>query len=469
MAFSELRFVFLFLPLALLLHKVMPMKLKNLILTLLSLLFFAWGSTKYMVLMILLIVFNYFSGLLIEARKEEQDQKAARSTLIVTVVLDLLLLGFFKYWGFVLENVNAILRTNFSTQVTSTPMGVSFFTFSLLSYIFDVYRDKAPMDKNFLNFTLFVTFFPKLVSGPIISYSAMAKQIRERKLSAVRFGHGCRMFIVGLAKKVLLSNTLGTTFYAVSAMAPESVSVVTGWIGAVSYSLMLYFDFSGYSDMAIGLAHMFGFEFGKNFDYPYMSASITEFWRRWHMSLGAWFRDYVYIPLGGSRVSKGKIIRNLLVVWALTGIWHGASWNFIFWGLYYGGLLLLEKFVLAKFLEKVPTVLKQIGTVLLVVIGWVFFFSPGLGFAFRWLGCMFGIGGNGFMDEAAKYYLSSSAIILIISALGAYPLGAKIGNLVLKKPKWPVYVTVAWFALLIFLCIAGMMVSTYSSFLYFQF
>ena len=469
MAFSELRFVFLFLPLALLLHKLAPMKVKNIILTLLSLLFFAWGSTKYMVLMILLIVFNYFSGLLIEARKEEQDQRAAKNTLIAAVVLDLLLLGFFKYWGFVLENVNAILRTNFSTQVTSTPMGVSFFTFSLLSYLFDVYRDKAPMDKNFLNFTLFVTFFPKLVSGPIISYAAMAKQIRERKLSSVRFGHGCRMFIVGLAKKVLLSNTLGTTFYAVSAMAPESVSVVTGWIGAISYSLMLYFDFSGYSDMAIGLAHMFGFEFGKNFDYPYMSASITEFWRRWHMSLGAWFRDYVYIPLGGSRVSKGKIIRNLLVVWALTGIWHGASWNFIFWGLYYGGLLLLEKFVLASLLEKVPTILKQIGTVLLVVIGWVFFFSPGLGAAFRWLGCMFGIGGNGFIDDAAKYYLSSSAIILVISALGAYPLATKLGNLVLKKPKWPVYVTVAWFALLIFLCIAGMMVSTYSSFLYFQF
>ena len=469
MAFSELRFVFLFLPLALLLHKLAPMKVKNIILTLLSLLFFAWGSTRYMVLMILLIVFNYFSGLLIEARKEEQDQRAAKNTLIAAVVLDLLLLGFFKYWGFVLENVNAILRTNFSTQVTSTPMGVSFFTFSLLSYLFDVYRDKAPKDKNFLNFTLFVTFFPKLVSGPIISYAAMAKQIRERKLSAVRFGHGCRMFIVGLAKKVLLSNTLGTTFYAVSAMAPESVSVVTGWIGAISYSLMLYFDFSGYSDMAIGLAHMFGFEFGKNFDYPYMSASITEFWRRWHMSLGAWFRDYVYIPLGGSRVSKPKILRNLLVVWALTGIWHGASWNFIFWGLYYGGLLLLEKFVLASFLEKVPTILKQIGTVLLVVIGWVFFFSPGLGAAFRWLGCMFGIGGNGFIDDAAKYYLSSSAIILVISALGAYPLATKLGNLVLKKPKWPVYVTVAWFALLIFLCIAGMMVSTYSSFLYFQF
>ena len=469
MAFSELRFVFLFLPAALLLHKLMPMKGKNLILTLLSLLFFAWGSTEYMLLMVLLIVFNYFSGLLMAAKKEAQDPKGAKFVLISAVVLDLLLLGFFKYWGFVLQNVNAVIGTNFSSQATSMPMGVSFFTFSLLSYLFDVYRDKAPMDSNFLNFSLYVTFFPKLVSGPIISYNAMAQQIRERKLSSVRFGYGCRMFIVGLAKKVLLSNTLGTTFYAVTALAPENVSVVTGWIGAISYSLMLYFDFSGYSDMAIGLAHMFGFEFGKNFDYPYMSASITEFWRRWHMSLGAWFRDYVYIPLGGSRVSKAKIIRNLLIVWGLTGIWHGASWNFIFWGLYYGGLLLLEKFVFANILEKIPTFIKRIFTILLVVIGWVFFFSPGLGDAFRWLGCMFGIGGNGLIDAAAKYYLSSSAIILVISALGAYPLAAKFGNLVLKKPKWPVYVSVVWFAFLIFLCIAGMMVSTYSSFLYFQF
>ena len=469
MAFSELRFVFLFLPLALLLHKLMPMKLKNLVLTLLSLLFFAWGSPKYVLLMVFLILFNYFSGLQITEKKAAQDQKGAKTVLISTVVADLLLLGFFKYWGFLLENVNAIIRTNFSSQVTSAPMGVSFFTFSLLSYLFDIYRDKAPMDQDILNFSLFVTFFPKLVSGPIISYSAMLKQIRERKLSPVRFGHGCRLFLIGLSKKVLLSNTLGTTFYAVSAMAPADVSVVTGWIGAVSYSLMLYFDFSGYSDMAIGLAHMFGFEFGKNFDYPYMSSSITEFWRRWHISLGAWFRDYVYIPLGGSRVSKGKIIRNLLVVWALTGIWHGASWNFIFWGLYYGGLLLLEKFVFAKLLEKIPTFVKGIFTLLLVVIGWVFFFSPGLGDAFRWLGCMFGIGGNGFIDGAAKYYLGSSAIILIVSALGAFPLPAKLGNLTLKKPKWPVYVSVVWYAALLFLCIAGMTVSTYSSFLYFQF
>ena len=274
---------------------------------------------------------------------------------------------------------------------------------------------------------------------------------------------------IGLAKKVLLSNTLGTTFYAVSAMAPGDVSVVTGWIGAISYSLMLYFDFSGYSDMAIGLAHMFGFEFGKNFDYPYLSASITEFWRRWHISLGAWFRDYVYIPLGGSRVSTGKHIRNLLVVWMLTGIWHGASWNFIFWGLYYGGLLLLEKFVLAKFLEKVPTILKRIGTVLLVVIGWVFFFSPSLGSAFGWLGAMIGIGGAGFVDGMALYHLAGSWLLVLVSAFAAFPIGTKLGSRIYRKSRTMVALSVIWFALLLVLCIAGMMSSTYSSFLYFQF
>jgi len=369
MAFSELRFVFLFLPLALLLHKLMPRMLKNAVLVLLSLLFFAWGSPKYVLLMLMIILFNYFSGLLIEERKAEQDPQGARFALISAVAVNLLVLGFFKYWDFVLSNIGAIFGANWGGRITSVPMGVSFFTFSVLSYLFDVYRDKTPMDRSILNFSLFVSFFPKLVSGPIISYAVMAQQIRERKLTAVRFGHGCRMFLIGLSKKVLLSNTLGTTFYAVSALAPENVSVVTGWLGAVSYALMLYFDFSGYSDMAIGLAHMFGFEFGKNFNYPYMADSITDFWRRWHISLGAWFRDYVYIPLGGSRVTRGKHVRNLLVVWLLTGIWHGANWNFIFWGLYYGALQILEKFVFSKFMDKIPRLIRVIVTQFFVLIG----------------------------------------------------------------------------------------------------
>ena len=471
MAFNELRFVFIFFPLALLLHKLIPgMVGKNLVLLALSLLFFAWGSPEYVFLMILVILFNYFTGLQMAAQKENEKEAAAKATLVSGVVVNLLLLGFFKYWGFVIENINGLLGTSLPVRQLSMPMGVSFFTFSILSYLFDVYRDKAPAAKNILDFSLFVTFFPKLVSGPIVQYKEMEAQIRERRLSSVKFGRGVRMFLVGLAKKVLLSNTIGTTFYAVTALAPEEISVATAWLGAISYALMLYFDFSGYSDMAIGLATMFGFDFNANFDYPYMSSSVSEFWRRWHISLGAWFRDYIYIPLGGSRVSTGKHIRNLLIVWCLTGVWHGASWNFIFWGAYYGGILLLEKFVLDPLLEYVPKIIKQFFTLLCVLIGWVFFFSPTLGSAFMWLGRMFGIGAAGLVDATARYYWSSSLIILVIGIFASFPLGAKLANNLLRKDnKLPVYLSVVWFAVLLVLCIAGMMSSTYSSFLYFQF
>ena len=470
MAFNDLSFLFLFFPAILLLHKLMPGMLgKNILLLIGSLVFFAWGTPEYVLLMALIILFNYFSGLLMGQQKEDGHHTAARRTLISAVAANLLLLGFFKYWGFLLENVNAVFGTSLAVRQMSMPIGVSFFTFSVLSYLFDVYRGKAPAAKNLLQFSLFVTFFPKLVSGPIVQYAAMEQQLKKRKLTSVKFGKGIRLFLIGLSKKVLLSNTIGTTFYAVTALASEDVSLVTAWLGAVSYALMLYFDFSGYSDMAIGLGHMFGFEFDKNFDYPYMSSSITEFWRRWHISLGAWFRDYVYIPLGGSRVGTAKNIRNLLIVWGLTGIWHGAAWNYVAWGLYYGLLLLVEKFLLKDLLEYIPTFIKRIFTLVLVLIGWVFFFSPSLGAAFVWLGKMFGIGAAGVLDATAKYYLSGGAIILAIGAFSAYPLGAKLGNKLLKGSKVPVYLSILWFAVLLILCIAGMMSSTYSSFLYFQF
>ena len=469
MAFNDLSFLFIFFPLFLLLHQFMPMKGKNIVLVILSLLFFAWGSPRYMVLMIFIILFNYLSGLQIAAQKEDNRHSAAKFTLVSAVVANLLLLGFFKYWGFVIENVNGLLRTSIPVPQTPMPLGVSFFTFSILSYLFDVYRDKAPATKNLLHFTLFVTFFPKLVSGPIVQYKTMLPQIKERKITQAHFGVGSRQFLIGLSKKVLLSNILGTTFYAVTALPSDGVSVVTAWLGAVSYALMLYFDFSGYSDMAIGLATMCGFTFEKNFDYPYMSTSISEFWRRWHISLGAWFRDYIYIPLGGSRVSKGKHIRNLLIVWLCTGIWHGANWTFIFWGLFHGGIILLEKFVLKDFLEKIPGFIRCIFTMLMVLIGWVFFFSADLSSAFTWLGQMFGIGAAGFLDAAAIYYLAGSAVILVISAIGAYPLPARLANKIYKGSQTPVTVSIIWFAVLLALCIAGMMSSTYSSFLYFQF
>ena len=470
MAFNDISFLFLFFPLAFLSHKLMPTFGKNILLLVLSLLFFAWGSPQYVLLLILSILFNYFSGLQMAKNKEDQNEKGLKFTLYSSVIVNLALLGFFKYWGFVIENINALLPfLKLSVRQVSMPLGISFFTFSILSYLFDVYRDKAPAAKNILDFALYVSFFPKLVSGPIVQYTAFEAQIHNRKCTDAKFGAGCRMFLIGLSKKVLLANTLGTTFYAVTALPAGDVSVVTGWIGAITYSLMLYFDFSGYSDMAIGLAQMFGFTFEKNFDYPYMSASVSEFWRRWHISLGSWFRDYVYIPLGGSRVATGKIIRNLLIVWCLTGIWHGAAWNFIFWGLYYGGILLLEKFVLKDVLAKIPKVLTTVGTVFLVVIGWVFFFSPSLGSAFTWLARMFGIGGAGFLDATAKYYLGSSWLLILISCFAAYPIGARLGGNVYRSGKNAVALSVLWFALLLVLCIAGMLSSTYSSFLYFQF
>ena len=469
MAFNDISFLFVFFPLALLAHKLMPMPGKNVVLLVVSLLFFAWGSPEYVLLLILSIVFNYFTGLQMHKQKEEKDEKGLKFTLWSAVAVNLLLLGFFKYWGFVIENINALLRVQIPVRQLSMPLGISFFTFSILSYLFDVYRDKAPAQKNILDFSLFVSFFPKLVSGPIVQYADFASQLHQRKCTDAKFGSGCRLFLIGLAKKVLLSNTLGTTFYAVTALPDDGVSVVTAWLGAISYSLMLYFDFSGYSDMAIGLAQMFGFQFEKNFDYPYMSTSITEFWRRWHISLGAWFRDYVYIPLGGSRGGDKTTVRNLLIVWALTGIWHGANWNFIFWGLYYGGLLLLEKFVLKDILAKIPNLFRIIGTVILVVIGWVFFFAPSLGSAFLWLGKMFGIGAAGFLDATARYYFAGSWIILLISAVSAYPIGARLGSNVYRSRKNAVALSVLWFAVLLLLCLAGMMSSTYSSFLYFQF
>ena len=470
MAFNELSFVFLFFPAVLLIHWAVPTVLKNAVLLIFSLIFFAWGSPSYVLLMLLLIVFNYFSGLQIEAQKKEGNEKMAKFALVSAVAANLLLLGFFKYWGFLLENVNALLGTSLAAPQAAMPLGVSFFTFSILSYLFDVYRDKAPAVENIIDFSLFVTFFPKLVSGPIVQYSAFRKQLKDRTCNAVKFGKGCRLFLIGLAKKVLLSNIIGTTFYAVTALPVSGISVVTAWLGAVSYALMLYFDFSGYSDMAIGLAQMFGFSFDKNFDYPYMAVSITDFWRRWHISLGAWFRDYIYIPLGGSRVETKKIIRNLAVVWLFTGIWHGASWTFIVWGLFHGVMQVLEKYVFKDILEKIPNIIRIVFTQLLVLVGWVFFFSPSLGSAFIWLARMLGIGAAGMLDATAKYYLSSSGIILAIGAIAAYPVGANFGNKLLKyKSQTPIYLSIVWFAILLVLCIAGMMSSTYSSFLYFQF
>ena len=468
MAFHELGFLFAFFPVAMLLYYFVPKAAKNPILVLLSLVFFAWGSTEYVLLLVLLMVFNYFSALQLSTLKEEKP-KWAKMVLWSAVAVDLLLLGFFKYRVFLLENLFAIFGKTPALQEIPAPLGVSFFTFSILSFLFDVYRDKAEVPRNPLDFALYVSFFPKLVSGPIVNYGDFTAQLRERKLNLNKIGAGTRQFLIGLAKKLLIADVLGVTFNAVSALPMDSVSMVSAWLGALSYTLMLYFDFSGYSDMAIGIAQMCGFTFGKNFDYPYLATSITDFWRRWHISLGAWFRDYVYFPLGGSRVSMPKILRNLMAVWLLTGIWHGASWTFILWGIYHGVLQILEKFVLKKVLDKVPNAVKIPLTFLAVVAGWVFFFAPNLGFAVTWLGRMLGVGVK-FADATAKYYLAGSWKILLIALVGASPLPARVGGQIYRsQSSVPVGLSVIWYGLLLILCIAVMTGSTYSSFLYFQF
>ena len=469
MTFSNLFFPFIFLPVCLGLYAISPKRLKNLLLVVCSLVFFSWGTPQYLVLMLASLMFNYLTGIQLDKQKAAGKNTLAKFTMISAVVVNLLLLGFFKYYGFLLENITSLFGAAVKAQQLPVPIGLSFFTFSILSYLFDVYRGKTPAARNIISFSLFVTFFPKLVSGPIVQYSTMAGQLAEHPMSREKFGAGARMFLIGLAKKVLIANTLGIPFYAITALAPSELSVATAWLGAILYSLMLYFDFGGYSEMAIGLSGMFGFEFPKNFDYPYISSSISEFWRRWHISLGAWFRDYIYIPLGGSREGESKTIRNLLIVWVLTGIWHGANWTFLAWGAYYGLLLVLEKFIMRETVEKLPNFLRHAFTVLLVIIGWVFFFSDSIGNAASYLGSMFGFGG-GVFDSTALYYLGNSWLILIVAVVAALPFASRFfSRLYSRKGNLAVILSVVFFGILLLLCVASLMNDTYSTFLYFQF
>ena len=467
MDFSTIPFLFFMLPLSLLLYFIAPKRLKNTALLLVSLLFFSWGVPEYLVLLLCSIFFNYFTALELDAHRKNNRLHGARAVLIASVVVNLLLLGFFKYYGFLVENLNSLFGTHWEARVLPAPIGLSFYTFTLLSYLFDVYRGKAPATRNILDFSLYVTFFPKLVSGPIVQYSDMAQQLRNHPFSWDKFGSGTRLFLIGLGKKMLLANFLGTVFTSITALPMTQVTFITSWLGALSYSLMLYLDFSGYSDMAIGLARMFGFEFKSNFDYPYLSNSITDFWRRWHISLGSWFKEYVYIPLGGSRVGTARTIRNLLVVWFLTGIWHGANWTFLFWGLWHGLLLVLEKFVFRRFAEKLPAFFKHFFTLLLVIIGWVFFFSDSLPMAFGWLGRMIGLGG--FFQSADLYFLAGSWLLILVSIFACFPVGATLGNnLMHKGSAWKV-LSIIFFAAILILSLACMMNDTYTTFLYAQF
>ena len=430
--------------------------------------FYAVGEPVYLFLMLLSILFNYFSGL--DIARNLQDKRAAKRSLVFNLIINLAVLGFFKYEGFVLDTLNGILPVHISYHALPLPIGISFYTFQILSYIIDVYRGNVKVQTNLPNFALYVTMFPQLIAGPIVQYADVDEQLASREVSWTKFGEGSMYFIRGLAKKVLLANTSGMIFTEVSGLAKGNVAVMTAWLGAFAYMFQIYFDFSGYSDMAIGLGKMLGFEFNMNFNYPYVSKSITEFWRRWHISLSSWFRDYVYIPLGGNRVSKIKHIRNLLIVWFLTGLWHGAAWNFVAWGLYYGVILIIEKYLLSPVLDRLPDVVRHIYSIVLVVIGWVLFFSSSFGQAADYIRVMFGAGAHGFADRESMYLLTSNLILWLILIFGSTPLVHFRYEHMLRSKKWnTTIINSVVYAALFIVCIAYLVTETYNPFLYFRF
>ena len=468
MLFSSIVFLFTFLPAVVILYYLLPVRFRNVILLLASLVFYAWGEPVYLFLMLLSILFNYFSGL--DIARNLQDKRAAKRSLVFNLIINLAVLGFFKYEGFVLDTLNGILPVHISYHALLLPIGISFYTFQILSYIIDVYRGNVKVQTNLPNFALYVTMFPQLIAGPIVQYADVDEQLASREVSRTKFGEGSMYFIRGLAKKVLLANTSGMIFTEVSGLAKGNIAVMTAWLGAFAYMFQIYFDFSGYSDMAIGLGKMFGFEFNMNFNYPYVSKSITEFWRRWHISLSSWFRDYVYIPLGGNRVSKIKHIRNLLIVWFLTGLWHGAAWNFVAWGLYYGVILIIEKYLLSPVLDRLPDVVRHIYSIVLVVIGWVLFFSSSFGQAADYIRVMFGAGAHGFADRESMYLLTSNLILWLILIFGSTPLVHFRYEHMLRTKKWnTTIINSVVYAALFIVCIAYLVTETYNPFLYFRF
>ncbi|MFR4450305.1 MAG: MBOAT family O-acyltransferase [Holdemanella porci] len=459
MVFTDLIFLFCFLPISILLTKLIRnIKLQNILLVVLSLLFYAWSNPIYVVLLILSILWNYFTAFELEA---QDDEKTKKILLIVSVVVNLFILGFYKYTGFLMD----ILHIQSDLKI-ALPVGLSFFTFSELSYIFDVYNDKSNPQKNIILFTLYVSFFGKISMGPIVSYHEMEDQLRNRTLSKAQYASGMVLISKGLIKKVLLADQLSYVY----SILQNNTSTLGVWLLAISYMLQIYFDFSGYSDMAIGLSKFFGFDFKPNFDHPYTATSVQDFWRKWHISLSQWFRDYLYIPLGGNRVDKNTYIRNIFIVWFCTGLWHGANWTFILWGLYYGCLLLLEKFFLREKLEKLPKPISHIYTLLVVLIGWVFFMSPNITTAFSTLGKMIGIGTTTFANNQAKFMLKSYFIVFVLAILLSTKVYDRIQIFVYNQYKMKaVYTTWTIYIILLIVCIAFIVGGTYHSFLYFAF
>ena len=466
MLFSSIPFLYYFLPVVLILYFIAPKKLKNSVLLLTSLVFYGWGEPKYVVLMIASILIGYVSGLLIEAFSQK---KISKLFLWLSVGINIGFLAYFKYADFFIENFNAATGLSIPLLRIALPIGISFYTFQILSYTVDVYRKDVPAQKNIINLAAYVAMFPQLIAGPIVRYSHIAKELENRNINVENFAKGMRRFILGLGKKILIANTLGELCDIFK--QSDDKSVLFYWLYAVAFMLHVYFDFSGYSDMAIGLGKIFGFNFWENFNYPFISKSATEFWRRWHMSLGAWFRDYVYIPMGGNSVSKPKWFFNIFVVWFLTGFWHGADWTFIVWGLYFAIFLILEKLLYLKYLEK-SKISSRVYLLVVVGISFVIFNATDMKEAVSYIGGMFGVGGVPLVSTEFFYYLKSFGVTLCIGLIGCTPIVKKAVEKIKEKALGgkiiAVIEPVALIALLIVMT-AYLVDGSFNPFLYFRF
>ena len=465
MVFSSTIFLCVYLPLVLLGYYICPKKGKNLFLLIVSLIFYAWGEPKYVFLMIFSILVNYVFGLLMD--KHRENKKRLKLMLVISVIIDLGLLSVFKYTDFIITNINSVFGAGFDLLNIALPIGISFYTFQAMSYTIDVYRDNVRVQRNLIDFGMYITMFPQLIAGPIVRYSDVQDQLAERNVTTADFSEGIMRFVVGLGKKVLLANQMGAV-WRIYALGGD-ISALMAWTGAAAYTFQIYFDFSGYSDMAIGLGRMFGFKFPENFRYPYESVSITDFWRRWHITLSTWFKEYLYIPLGGNRRGLARQALNLLIVWTLTGFWHGAGWNFVMWGLYYFAILFIEKLFLLKALDKLPRLLRHAYALLLIVIGWVIFASDDVSVMLPYLGSMFGA--NGALGGMDVYTLLTRAALMVICCVASTELPRRLFVTAAGKMNEKAAFTVKSVLTLTLLALSVVFLigDSYNPFLYFRF
>ncbi len=460
MVFSSITFLFYFLPIVLAIYYIVPNKFKNTILLISSLIFYFYGEPKYVLLMIISIILTYIFGILIDKYK-----KQSKLFLALAIIISIGLLIYFKYINFIIENINLWLQNKIDFIYVALPIGISFYTFQMISYLIDVYKGQAKVQKNIFKIAMYISLFPQLIAGPIVRYTDIQQQIEKREYTIQKFSLGIRRFIIGLGKKVLIADVLGNLNIII--LGSNENSILHYWLYAISVMLQIYFDFSGYSDMAIGLGKMLGFEFPENFNYPYTATSITDFWRRWHISLSTWFRDYIYIPLGGNRVSNIKKIRNILIVWLLTGLWHGSAWNFVIWGLYFGILLIIEKQIPNKYLEKIPKFIRRIYTLLIVMISFIIFNGNNLSNILQNIIGLFKIGSIPLISEESLYYFKSYFIVIIISIIGSTEILKKIKSI--KAQKIINIIEPIFLLLVLTISTSYIIDGSFSPFLYFRF